>query len=559
MHCVLFCIFMVHIFYKYFLTFNVRYFVSGNPRNKVALRPGHSLMDWVRLGNSGRDLTSVGGIPREVSPTELAKHNQNDDVWIAIKGRVYNVTHYLDFHPGGVAELMRGAGRDATKLFNQVHAWVNHEQILQKCLVGPLRGGFLFAAPAAVTTTSKPLTQRLFGKKSTTSVPEETKVPTAAPQSSVARSPRLDWFQQLGNMTLVLYSGMVPRGQGRVPPWVRASLDESGVHITILVTNVGGNMGARYVARLELHAPVRWPPTALRLQPDSGKVEVVFTKEKEALWPNFGKPAPGHGETAEPGSEPDSDEWWPCSLSDQTSVTHNTKLLTLQVESRLCFTLPVGCHFRVRVKGADISRSYTPIAPTLGGELPAANDCITLMVKRYDMGNLSSRLCDLAPGPEPTLEISDPIILFDARRVTSAAGVYLIAAGTGITPMLRVIALALQDSRRACFKVRLMFFNRTGEDIIWKDQVEKISGDDERFQVVHVLSDADSQWSGLCGRVSRELLETMFEIDTGGSLANLQPSPALVCVCGPEPFTLSTRSLLQEMELPEDQVHCFLG
>lgn len=35
-------------------------FVLGNPRNKHALQPGHSLMDWVRLGNSGKDLTGVG-------------------------------------------------------------------------------------------------------------------------------------------------------------------------------------------------------------------------------------------------------------------------------------------------------------------------------------------------------------------------------------------------------------------------------------------------------------------------------------------------------------------
>ena len=37
-----------------------------------------------------------------------------------LSGRVYNVTHYMDFHPGGDAELMRGVGQDGTSLFNQV-------------------------------------------------------------------------------------------------------------------------------------------------------------------------------------------------------------------------------------------------------------------------------------------------------------------------------------------------------------------------------------------------------------------------------------------------------
>lgn len=39
----------------------------------------------------------------------------------------------------GVDELMKGAGKDATKLFDDIHAWVNYEQLLCKCFVGPLR------------------------------------------------------------------------------------------------------------------------------------------------------------------------------------------------------------------------------------------------------------------------------------------------------------------------------------------------------------------------------------------------------------------------------------
>lgn len=60
--------------------------VIGNPRNKTALAPGHSLMDWIRLGNSGVDLTGVGGVPRVVTLSELANHNKQTDAWIAIRG-----------------------------------------------------------------------------------------------------------------------------------------------------------------------------------------------------------------------------------------------------------------------------------------------------------------------------------------------------------------------------------------------------------------------------------------------------------------------------------------
>lgn len=73
----------------------------GNPRNKCALKPGHSLMDWVRLGNSGCDLAGTKGIIKSVSCDELRRHNTRKDAWLAIRGKVYNVTTYMDFHPGG--------------------------------------------------------------------------------------------------------------------------------------------------------------------------------------------------------------------------------------------------------------------------------------------------------------------------------------------------------------------------------------------------------------------------------------------------------------------------
>lgn len=52
--------------------------------------------------------------------------------------QVYNITPYMQFHPGGAAQLRRGAGRDSTALFNKYHAWVNAEMTMEKCLVGML-------------------------------------------------------------------------------------------------------------------------------------------------------------------------------------------------------------------------------------------------------------------------------------------------------------------------------------------------------------------------------------------------------------------------------------
>lgn len=74
---------------------------TGNPRNKCALKPGHSLLDWIRLSNSGEDLSGQRGRITPITLDELAKHKYRNDAWLAINGQVYNVTRYMDFHPGG--------------------------------------------------------------------------------------------------------------------------------------------------------------------------------------------------------------------------------------------------------------------------------------------------------------------------------------------------------------------------------------------------------------------------------------------------------------------------
>lgn len=111
---------------------------SDNERKKFALGKGYSLMDWIRLSKETVDLAGNKGILRPISQDELSKHNKEDDCWMAIFGKVYNVTPYMKYHPGGVDELMRGAGKNATDLFVQVHQWVNIQNMLEKCLLGPL-------------------------------------------------------------------------------------------------------------------------------------------------------------------------------------------------------------------------------------------------------------------------------------------------------------------------------------------------------------------------------------------------------------------------------------
>lgn len=52
------------------------------------------------------------------SLTEIGKHSTEQDCWMAIEGKVYDVTKYIISHPGGKA-IIGGCGKDATVLFNE--------------------------------------------------------------------------------------------------------------------------------------------------------------------------------------------------------------------------------------------------------------------------------------------------------------------------------------------------------------------------------------------------------------------------------------------------------
>ncbi|KAI9320961.1 acyl-CoA dehydrogenase/oxidase [Dichotomocladium elegans] len=52
---------------------------------------------------------------------EVSKHAAEDDVWIVIDSVVYDMSNFLDIHPGGVFPIMEYAGKDATEAFYGLH------------------------------------------------------------------------------------------------------------------------------------------------------------------------------------------------------------------------------------------------------------------------------------------------------------------------------------------------------------------------------------------------------------------------------------------------------
>lgn len=60
---------------------------------------------------------------------EISTHNTEESLWIAINGSVYDVTDFLNKHPGSAKPLLRCAGKDATKSFMKVQKHAKNENL----------------------------------------------------------------------------------------------------------------------------------------------------------------------------------------------------------------------------------------------------------------------------------------------------------------------------------------------------------------------------------------------------------------------------------------------
>ncbi|KAL0937192.1 glycolate oxidase [Colletotrichum truncatum] len=74
-----------------------------------------------------------------VSGTEVAKNNTKDSCWVVIHGQVWNVTEFLEEHPGGAKLIFNCAGRDATEEYDSIHnPDLIAETLSPDCCLGPV-------------------------------------------------------------------------------------------------------------------------------------------------------------------------------------------------------------------------------------------------------------------------------------------------------------------------------------------------------------------------------------------------------------------------------------
>ncbi|WVQ73975.1 hypothetical protein IAR50_003556 [Cryptococcus sp. DSM 104548] len=95
---------------------------------------------------------------QQVDGAQVAEHNSREKgVWIVVHGKVYDVTDFLDEHPGGAEIILKYAGKDATEEYEPIHppdAIVDNLDPSKH--LGPLKPDSLPAAEPAPAPASAP-------------------------------------------------------------------------------------------------------------------------------------------------------------------------------------------------------------------------------------------------------------------------------------------------------------------------------------------------------------------------------------------------------------------
>jgi len=243
-------------------------------------------------------------------------------------------------------------------------------------------------------------------------------------------------------------------------------------------------------------------------------------------------------------------------LTEKTVTSHNVAIYRFSLPRKTdILGLPIGQHMSLAAtpKGAEkeVVRSYTPISSDedLG--------YFDLMIKAYPQGNISAHMATLQIGD--TMKVRGPkgAMVYTPNMCRHLG---MIAGGTGITPMLQVVRAIIRGRPRNGGKdttqVDLIFANVNPEDILLKEDLDKLVKEDEGFRVHYVLNNPPENWNGGVGFVTGDMIKAKL------------PAPASdmkILICGPPPMVSAlkkaTESLGYAKARPvsklEDQVFCF--
>lgn len=198
---------------------------------------------------------------------------------------------------------------------------------------------------------------------------------------------------------------------------------------------------------------------------------------------------------------------------------------------------------RTSPEGAALRRSYSLSSSPYTDISPA------ITVKRIDGGEVSNYLVsDLKEGD--VLEVMQPAGTFCLEPDSEASRTFfLLGTGSGITPLLSIAKSVLIVEPEST--VILVYGNRTIDDVIFKDQIEKLENKyGSRFRVIHSLTRPPGNWTGSAGRLTQDKLRDLLQPYADPIVKDT----SLFFLCGQDEFMEGAKQVLENFGAPENAI-----
>lgn len=257
--------------------------------------------------------------------------------------------------------------------------------------------------------------------------------------------------------------------------------------------------------------------------------------------------------------EKDEDDQFKLLITEKEVISHDSYRIVLKFPNDEWIAgLWPGGHFKFhyQIDGQTVTKPYTPIS--LVNEKGSA----TFVIKVY-------RPCEEFPnGGQGTLHLENNLKVGDYLTVEGPIGkvryygnnnfallkkalahpkkkVGLIAGGSGLTPVLSIMAAAVLS--KDDMDINFVYCNKTKNDILCKDLIDSYQG--ERCKINYTLTrhndEQDGEWTGLRGRISSQLFTELG-----------MPAPAddvFIFYCGPKGMNDTVRAILAELGYKEGE------
>ena len=211
--------------------------------------------------------------------------------------------------------------------------------------------------------------------------------------------------------------------------------------------------------------------------------------------------------------------WRLAEVVDVVPETPRTKSLVLEVPGWEGHR--AGQHVDVRLTAPDgyrAQRSYSVASAPEDGRL-------VLTVDRLDDGEVSTYLTDeLVAGDR--LELRGPIGGWFVWEAKDGGPLLLVGGGSGVVPLMAMIRHRAAVGSEV--PARLLYSSRSYEEIIYREELEKLAAGDDGLEVIHTLTRSKPEgWEGYGRRIDAEMLE---------EVAWPPEENPLAFVCGPTPL-----------------------